>query len=347
MNPRHRRSPLNQTLNNAYPDWISGGGVISSLEDPPWYGNVDSSSLDLAYHGEHSGGKFIAPLVYHFLDADSGEITDDGKSKIAGALKARFYMKWLHLWGVYMSEYDPLNTYNMTETGHREGGSSGSGTETETLNTQVAETIDETVQSTGKDTDTKNLTSTETIDEDTTSSGSTTGSTVHGHVIDTSGTDSQNTTNTVWGFNTPTDTAVPHDSQSRTGENQSTETHSGTDTTSSASSDTGTRDVTDTTTQTGTDTIDRTNKTDTDADNVTTTTGTNTNQSTESENYFENYSNEKKGTMYRAPGELLSLDRDFWLVDYFSIVFADIDSLLTLAVYPERRVRNIIYKEEQ
>lgn len=51
----------------------------------------------------------------------------------------------------------------------------------------------------------------------------------------------------------------------------------------------------------------------------------------------------KSGNVFKSPGELLSIDRDFWLTEYFDIVFADIDSLLALSVFSDSPVRQKVY----
>ena len=115
LNPRHRRSPKNLTLNDVYDDWLTGGGVISSLTTAPWYSSVSDTGLDLAYHGTHSGGKFVTALLYNFLD-DDGHITVSGYSSIATMLMAKYGAKWTHLWQLYATQYNPLHAYNMSET---------------------------------------------------------------------------------------------------------------------------------------------------------------------------------------------------------------------------------------
>lgn len=115
LNPRHRRSPKNLTLNDVYDDWLTGGGVISSLTTAPWHSSVSDTGLDLAYHGTHSGGKFITALLYNFVD-DDGHITVSGYSAVATMLMAKYGAKWSHLWNLYATQYNPLNSYDLSET---------------------------------------------------------------------------------------------------------------------------------------------------------------------------------------------------------------------------------------
>ncbi len=119
MLSRHRRSPKNLTLNNVYPEWTADKGVISSITSAPWADSVDLTSLDIAYHGVRSGMRFAAPVLYNFIDED-GKITSDGYGVIGNMLWSRYRLKWTHLWGVYNTRYNPLDSYSITETKTRE-----------------------------------------------------------------------------------------------------------------------------------------------------------------------------------------------------------------------------------
>lgn len=330
LNPRHRRSPKNLLLNDVFTDWDSGYGVFSFLERngaAPWE-NVDSGGLDIAYHGEHSGEKFIAPMVYHFLDED-GEIHSDGILKLSSAIKARYYQKWEHLWQIYTAEYSPLNTYNITESGERDSSS----------------TLDET------DTRTPNLTESHTGTDNLSTTTDADNSFINGHVITDSGTDtttteygkittdegepSSTTVTQVYGFNStdPTDKSkvmegsVTDNTQTLSGSDETevshgmVETHSGTDRTTIDQEGTENR------------TLNLSNR----------TTGTDTNVRDNDQTSHEEFSTTKQGTMYRAPGELLSLDRDFWLEDYFGIIFSDVDHMLTLGIYSDKTPNTKIF----
>ena len=115
-NPRHRRSQKNLTLNEVIPDWDTGDGIFSYIDDAmPWSQSVSAAGLDIAYHGQRSGDKFISSMMYRWLD-DDGELTDTGFSKLKSAITARYNQKWSHLWSIYTTEYSPLNTYSLEET---------------------------------------------------------------------------------------------------------------------------------------------------------------------------------------------------------------------------------------
>ena len=406
LNPRHRRSPKNLTLNDVYNDWLTGGGVISSLTTAPWYSSVAYAGLDLAYHGTHSGGKFITDLLYNFVD-DDGHITVAGYSAIATMLMAKYGAKWTHLWQLYATQYNPLHAYNMSETEISED----TGTETTEIDREIRRARNQTLTESGshdstatrtpnlseatssrdvtdatvETTRTPNLSEVIVLDEDIQLTGDETDETTYGHVVTTDDDQTKAATLSVFGFNSST--AVPKESTSGTDTDDTTVTNSGTDVTTKET-DSGTeRDSTTTKTTTGTDVVtEDTDSTvtgsntklttgtdvvteDTDStvtgSNTKLTTGTDstrdtgttagTTQNADSETTGEDRTSEltvdrrnevtrtRQGNMFKAPAELLSLDRDFWLTEFFDIVFSDIDQLLTLGIYAESPVRYKIY----
>lgn len=207
MNPRHRRSPKNLTLNDVLPDWDSGHGIFSQLNSnttTPWTPSAETaSSLDIAYHGQRSGDKFIAPIVYKWLD-DNGELTSGGIEKIVSAISAYFYQSWAHLWELYIKEYDPLHTYTMTETN------------SETENRQLS---DDTTR-------TPNLTNETVVDQDTTDTSTRTPNLT------------EETENKTYGFNSAT--AVPESESTTTSTGTETDSGSGTLDTTTTNTETGT-----------------------------------------------------------------------------------------------------------
>ena len=192
INPRHRRSPRNLLINQAFADWDDGGGLFSILAadstELPWE-DVSAAALDIAYHGMRSGEKFCAPIIYNYVDEDTGELTEAGATKIKNALLAMFSQKWSHLWNIYTAEYNPLHTYTLTEEGE-----DSRTTDTDATNTE-----------------TKDLLTTNRYEEDTTDSNTRTPNL----------TDTQN--NQVYGFNSST----PVDQSKSTAIHTGTEGNSG------------------------------------------------------------------------------------------------------------------------
>ena len=384
LNPRHRRSPKNLTLNDVYDDWLTGGGVISSLTTAPWYSSVSDTGLDLAYHGTHSGGKFVTALLYNFLD-DDGHITVSGYSSIATMLMAKYGAKWTHLWQLYATQYNPLHAYNMSETEVSEDtgtetteidgeirrarnqtlteSGSHDSTATRTPNLSEATSTREVTDATVETERTPNLSEATVLDENIQLTGYETDETTYGHVVTTDDDQTKAATLSVFGFNSAT--AVPKETTSETDTDNSTVTHSGKDVTTKDTDSETDRDSTSTKTTTGADTVTEDTDSTVTGSNTKLTTGTDatrdtgtttgTTQNADSETTGEDRTSEltvdrrnevtrtRQGNMFKAPAELLSLDRDFWLTEFFDIVFSDIDQLLTLGIYAESPVRYKIY----
>ena len=68
LNPFSDPADPEPILRDVFDGWYTGHGifdVLATVADMPWKDveSVDSSVLDVAYFGNHSGGKFCAPLV--------------------------------------------------------------------------------------------------------------------------------------------------------------------------------------------------------------------------------------------------------------------------------------------
>ena len=422
FNPRHRRSPKNLQLNDVFPEWAGQeGGFFLQMENLvnafPWSAKVPASYLDASYHGAHSGEKFVSPLVYNFLNTE-GELTSSGFAHIAFAVQSVYWQKWNHIWSLYESRYNPLDTYTYTEESTRTISDEGnnevtkaatdtlrhSGTDTEQSSGSVNRTTESersaelggsdvastahgheiNVNELGTSSLTHGLTVTDSGEEEKSlahglsisESGDESSTTDHDSTVTDAGNPSETNTGKVKGFNsqtfadsdqtvkqittdntqvtdettttvtdfsksiinsgTDTDTTTFGKVVTNSGTDSSqnsvdrTEAHSGTDseTTTYGKTESETNESTDTETNSKTNT--RTlNLTDSDTANEHTT--------EESANTrTDEYSATKTGNMYRSPAELLSMDRDFWLTEFFSIVFEDVDKMLTLGIYSER-----------
>lgn len=489
---RHRRSPKNRTINKIYPDWLDHKGILTSLTNAPWAGEVSTDGLDIAYHGARSGGKFAAPVLYNFID-DDGEITQAGYTAVATMLLAKYGAKWEHLWGLYSAEYNPLDSYAMTETEERdssrtlssrdqgqhsnlveydidetesvtrdetripniteqltldtERSEENSVTRTPDISTEKSTTFSETktpnttesvttTQSTDEDisstktpattesktkstsnTRTPNLTERTELDEDISVTGTDDTETTYGKVTTTESQLTDENLVSKWGFNSAD--AVPATSNSETRDSTDTETQSGSDvidrdttestdrdsvsvtTTTGTEANSGseteqiirsgtetvaeTRDIdvtgseerrktgtettastestetaesgtetteetkslsnsgTETTQTTGSERSAGTETTNRDGDNSVTTTESNDTTHTGSDVFHDEVERTKTGNLFKSPAELLSIDRDFWLMDFFEIVFMDIDAMLTLSIFPESEIIYDIY----
>lgn len=105
-------------------------GFIKSMpETAPWAeATPDVASLDTLYLYQHSGEKFIAPLMNMFLDSN-GKIDQTGITNCSKMIAALWYDKWTRLWEVNTAEFNPIENYNM----HEEEDTNPTGTETNEL----------------------------------------------------------------------------------------------------------------------------------------------------------------------------------------------------------------------
>lgn len=106
-------------LRDVFSGWESGTGLFSFLSAQttmPWANaeNVDNSVLDIAYFGNHSGGKFCAPLVKLLID-DDGVIPTAARVTIAKILISKYLSNWNHLWETNVAVYSPIHNYDMYE----------------------------------------------------------------------------------------------------------------------------------------------------------------------------------------------------------------------------------------
>lgn len=185
-------------LTEVFPEWATGEGIFSEMENIPWAEDVDAELLDLDYFGNHSGWKKCSPLVYKLLE--DGELSDESRSKLAGLAVAKFLPNWTALWETYHSQYSIMQDYSLTETG----------------NSAESENKSKTVGHEGSDSKTESSNFT------------------HGHVVSEADSNSAEENIGRYGFNSSE--ASPTDTSSNEYSGQKISTHSGTDSTQTAAS---------------------------------------------------------------------------------------------------------------
>lgn len=107
-------------LNDIFPDWLTTGGIFTLLSavkgeesELPW--DMDANLLDMDYHGNHSGGKIISPLLYQLREADNGTISVIHKAQLALLIYNKYIDNWTKRWNALQTEYNPLENYSMLE----------------------------------------------------------------------------------------------------------------------------------------------------------------------------------------------------------------------------------------
>ena len=187
-------------LNEAFPDWLTGGGIFCLMSDMPWSLTVHSSLLDADYFGNHSGDKKCSPLVYKLLE--NSELSTISRTKLANLITAKFLPNWSALWETYHSQYTMLQDYSITETGNSASSENVSG------NTGH--------QGSSSKNESSNLT--------------------HGHVISDADSNSGEENNGRYGFNSSE--VSPADKRTLSSTGQKISTNSGTDSTQNAIAET-------------------------------------------------------------------------------------------------------------
>ena len=329
-------------INEVYPDWLTAG-VFESLEqlDVPWTESVSAGSLDLAYHGGHSGQKFISPLVKSLMSGDS--LTAAEQEIIAVTIFSLYGRTWNKEWNTLSLQYNPIENYRMEEVmenddttytyGKRNTRTNNlshtkTGTETETKNLADSRTEDKT----GTETETKNLADSKTEDKSGTD-------TERKNLTDTRTPNIETeTVRKINGFNSAA-AGVPSGTDTTTETGLETQLHTGTDTmeyNSELQTDethTGTDEMTYNTevqtdeTHTGTDTIQHNT---TEAD-----TGTQTDVESGTDSRSHGYELTRSGNIgVTTSQQMIESERALWMWNFFyDVVFPDVDKVLTLSVY--------------
>lgn len=108
---------MKMKINKVFPDWLTGGGIFSELNtlDVPWKSLNIGQVLDVQYHGNVSGGKFISPLVYNLLD-ENKTLSPENRHTLALVLFNMFGKNWQKLYDTLNFDYNPIENYNMVES---------------------------------------------------------------------------------------------------------------------------------------------------------------------------------------------------------------------------------------
>lgn len=143
-------------LNEIIPNW-KADGVITRLarhDDIAFLSDADTARLlNLQYHGNHSGSKTIAPLVYAFTD-DNETLPDADFTMLTDVIATAFTDKWNRLFAAFNAEYNPLENYDMTENETVSDDTVSNGSQIVTDSTSTNHTGTQTIGVTGTETHT-------------------------------------------------------------------------------------------------------------------------------------------------------------------------------------------------
>ena len=102
------------TLNEAFADYETKGGIFSNIENLPWSSVMAGSQVDTLYFDTHSGERFSARIITRRI-GDAGYLTSDDRRTISALVYAMFKTQWTKLWVTMNPDYEPLTNYQMTE----------------------------------------------------------------------------------------------------------------------------------------------------------------------------------------------------------------------------------------
>ena len=119
LSPFFDSSEPEPILRDAFSGWNTGNGifdVLATVADMPWKDAefIDNSVLDVAYFGNHSGGKFCSPLVKYTLN-DDGEVPTAARTTLAKIIVSKYLLNWQRLWATNDVSYNPIHNYDMHE----------------------------------------------------------------------------------------------------------------------------------------------------------------------------------------------------------------------------------------
>lgn len=215
-------------INEVIPNWMLGEGIFNALQSfpVPWqYENI-SASLDLEYHGNISGDKFVSPLVDKILTDST--LSDADLINLAGVIYTLYGKNWEKEWETMSIEFNPIENYSMVEKMTDDITTIEHGlTHTRTDNTTHTKTGTETTTPNLTERETPNLT--ENVSPNVTNSG----------------------TSSVYGFNSSS--PVPSNGSTATQSGTTTTTNTGTTTTTRTGNEILTHNTSDKDTGTVTD----------------------------------------------------------------------------------------------
>ena len=130
------------------PQLKTGTGFFSKFVEPIWAEDYDTpAQLDIFY-GMTYGDKWTSPLLDHFIDEDTGVISDEDLGVLASMLYSLRGHEWAKLYAVLQAEYNPIENTDVSEETRENRAISAANGNTRTLNTSTSNTGNATVQST-------------------------------------------------------------------------------------------------------------------------------------------------------------------------------------------------------
>lgn len=380
MNPRHRRSPKNLTVDYLYghvktdhyyqkdssklkygPFHIDTYDVTIPTSEKfyyPWNNNpvgpiqegiADYFNEQLNYlYSMRSGNKFASNIAYKipslFISEYEGEryLNAQELNRINYRIRLKYRQKWQHLWDLYTAEYDPLHSYTVDETRTREVtgtdtgtvGNSGTGSSSKSYPTKSNSSTRQT---------TPNITETLTGTDRDVVSGETETVTTPDTVTTTRKSEDGTGQNNRFAFNTLAENGVPVTKDTTKITSTDTQEVDGTETVETTDSRTDTLTLSESKVRTGSESESLQSTESYTGAEAKTESASNTETRNLAHGEEETVTSSRAGNMFKSFASLMEDDRNFWMTEYFDIVFDDVDKLLTLDIYSESEIHTYVW----
>lgn len=340
-------------LDEVFPDSLVGKGIFHYLDelDVPWKGEIQPLFLDMQYHGNRSGCKYVSPLVKK-LAGQEESVTESLYTSLASVLWSLYGLQWSKLYATLSLEYNPIHNYDMNENEEitREGSSSTSSSQTRTDNLSHKREADNSDTETGtvgvvtasSNEKTLDLSHTKTGTDTDKQTGTVKVATTEGGTVSVEGQNTSDNANNIYGYNSGV--AVPSDKSSTSGTTSSTTTNNLNGTNDTTNDLTVAKTINETIKDTGTDSDSGSGSSD-ETRNLTfghkisdTTTDTGTVSQEGSGSGQSSGSETRKLSRSGNIGvttsqQMIKSERELWLWTFFERVFSDIDSVLVLQIF--------------
>ena len=311
-------------LEQVWLDEFSSGvfSTMASLNLVPHFiddNHLTAVDVDLLYHFNHSGDKFISPITDRIL-ANDESLTTEKKQTLAKLIYGKYATKWDKIYDALMTPYKPLENYHMVESSTE----SITGTEdSQSLQAQQASIKDKAVGSRTQnqdDTDIQSRESTQTVSYDNNEQ------TTYNSTQTQQSVQESDSNNNIYAFNS--EVAAPQNENSSASTRTDANTHTGNDTVSHTGQDT--TSVTDNISNTKKSTSDTQDFSQRDNESESTLTGKNTKENTET----RVNSHTRSGNIgVTTSQQMLESELELRKYDLLSTVFEDVDTILCLSIY--------------
>ena len=311
-------------LEQVWLDELTSGvfSTMASLDLVPHF--LDNTPLtavdvDLLYHFNHSGDKYISPITDRIL-ANDESLTTEKKKTLAKLIYGKYSDKWNKIYDALMTPYKPLENYHMVESSTE----SITGTEDiQSLQAQQTSAKDKAVGSRTQnqdDTDIQSRESAQTVSYDNNEQ------TTYNSTQTQQSVQESDSNNNIYAFNS--EVAAPQNENSSATTRTDANAHTGNDTVSHTGQDT--TNINDSISNTKKSTSDTQDFAQRDNESESTLTGKNSKENTQTR---VNNHTTSGNIGVTTSQQMLESELELRKYDLLSVVFEDCDSILCLNIY--------------